>query len=280
MKYHLPKTSGRPANSKDSRGSMARRAFAVPIFILALIVAFSAAFRLANAAEADAIDRKAIENIVREYLLANPEIIQDALAELEKRAEKERNDTRAATLQTAKDELLRSPDDVVLGNPDGSVTLVEFFDFNCGYCKRALPDVEKLVAADPGLRVVLKDFPILGPGSVEAAKVALALNAQSDQSQRAEFHTRLLETQGQINGSRAMTIAQEMGFDIDKLEMGLKDPLVQAAIDRNLALAQKLGLTGTPSFIIGSNIIEGAVGVSALQDAIKTARDCDGAVSC
>lgn len=259
---------------------MARRAFAVPIFILALIVAFSAAVRLANAAEADAIDRKAIENIVREYLLANPEIIQDALAELEKRAEKERNDTRAATLQTAKDELLRSPDDVVLGNPDGSVTLVEFFDFNCGYCKRALPDVEKLVAADPGLRVVLKDFPILGPGSVEAAKVALALNAQSDQSQRAEFHTRLLETQGQINGSRAMTIAQEMGFDIDKLEMGLKDPLVQAAIDRNLALAQKLGLTGTPSFIIGSNIIEGAVGVSALQDAIKTARDCDGAVSC
>lgn len=255
---------------------------ALDVFVLlvTMIVALSGSARIMYAAETNTFDRKVIENVVRDYLLANPEVVRDALEELEKRDQKQRTDALAAVLKASGDELFRSNGDIVLGNPDGNITLVEFFDFNCGYCKRALSDVQELIDGDSQLRVVLKDFPILGPGSVEAAKVALALKPMSDPSQLAEFHKRLLETQGQVNGSRALKIAQEMGFDIGKLQMDSNDPMVQAAIDRNLALAQKLGLTGTPSFIVGSNVVVGAVGVPALQDAIKAARDCDGAASC
>jgi len=221
---------------------------------------------------AQTVDRGEVEKIVREYILQNPEIIEEALGELEKRTQAAQAQARLQTIQAEADTLLRSGNDVLLGNLDGDTTLVEFFDFNCGYCKRAAPDVKALVAEDPKLRVVLKNFPILGPGSVEAAKVALSVNRLKGNSVAADFHVRLMDMQGQINGDRALDLADEMGFDRKQLSEEMAKPAVESIISANIALAQRLGLTGTPSFIAGEQIIEGAVGKKPLADAIETAR--------
>ncbi|WP_139789127.1 DsbA family protein [Manganibacter manganicus] len=154
----------------------------------------------------------------------------------------------------------------------GDVTLVEFFDFNCAYCKRAAPDVQALVASDPNLRVVLKDFPILGEQSVEAAKVGLAVKRLMGAVVAGEFHKRLIGLQGRADGRRAMELAEELGIDHQRLETEASGKDIETIIATNLALAQRLGLTGTPSFIVGDSIIEGEVGVELLRKAIKAAR--------
>jgi len=221
---------------------------------------------------AQSVDRAEVEKIVREYILQNPEIIEEALTELQKRAQTAQAQATSQAIRTEADALLRSGDDIVLGNLNGDVTLVEFFDFNCGYCKRAAPDVKALLAEDPKLRIVLKNFPILGPGSVEAAKVALSIKRLKGNSAAGDFHIRLMDMQGQINGRRALDLAQEMGFDREQISEEMAKPAIEAVTSANLALAQRLGLTGTPSFVAGEQIIEGAVGKEPLADAIKAAR--------
>lgn len=221
---------------------------------------------------AQSIDRAEVEKIVREYIIQNPEIIEEALTELEKRTQTARAEARSQAVVAETDALLRSSDDVILGNPDGDATLVEFFDFNCGYCKRAAPDVKALVAEDPKLRIVLKEFPILGPGSVEAAKVALSVKRVAGDAAARDFHVRLMEMQGQINASRALDLTEEMGLDRKKLSEEMATPAIEAIIAANLALAQRLGLTGTPSFVVGDQIIEGAVGKEPLAGAIEAVR--------
>ena len=189
---------------------------------------------------AQSIDRAEVEKIVREYIMQNPEIIEEALTELEKRNQAAQAEARSQAIVAETDALLRASDDVILGNPDGDATLVEFFDFNCGYCKRAAPDVKALVAEDPKLRIVLKDFPILGPGSVEAAKVALSVKRVAGDAVARDFHVRLMEMQGQINASRALDLTEEMGLDRKKLSEEMATPAVEAIIAANLALAQRL----------------------------------------
>ena len=227
---------------------------------------------LASTAVAQSIDRTEIEKIVREYILQNPEIIGDALTELQNRSEAAQAEARTAVVAAETDALLRSDDDVVLGNPDGDVTLVEFFDFNCGYCKRAAPDVKALVAEDSGLRIVLKDFPILGPGSVEAAKVALSVKRLEGESAAQEFHARLIGMQGQINAGRALALAEEMGLDRKRIEEEMGSREIEVIVSSNLSLAKRLGLTGTPSFVVGDQVIMGAVGKEPLQNAIEKTR--------
>jgi protein-disulfide isomerase len=234
---------------------------------------FSIGLLLASStAVAQSVDRKEVEKIVREYILQNPQIIGDALTELQNRSEAAEAEARTAVVAAETDALLRSDDDVILGNPDGDVTLVEFFDFNCGYCKRAAPDVKALVAEDSGLRVVLKDFPILGSGSVEAAKVALSVKRLEGESAAQEFHARLIGVQGQINAGRALALAEEMGMDRKRIEEEMRSEEIAAIISSNLSLAQRLGLTGTPSFIVGDQVIMGAVGKEPLQNAIEKSR--------
>lgn len=230
------------------------------------------ALAVAPAATAETIDRPEVEQIVREYILQNPEIVREALVELENRAQRAQAEARSAAIAVEQDALLTSDNDVVLGNPEGDVTLVEFFDFNCGYCKRALPDVQALIAADSQLRVVLKDFPILGPGSVGAAKVVLAVKRQGDEEIARDLHVRLLQLQGQVNEERALSLAQDLGLDVDRIKEDMEDPAIEVLISSNLALAQRLGLTGTPSFIVGDQIIEGAVGEAPLAEAIRSVR--------
>jgi protein-disulfide isomerase len=217
--------------------------------------------------------RSAIETIVREYLVAHPEVLQEAMAELEKRqtaAEAEKHKT--AVKEHAK-ALFSSPRQVVLGNPNGNVTFVEFFDYNCGYCKRAMSDMLTLLKDDSNLKVVLKEFPVLGPGSVEAAQVAVAVRMQDPTGKKyLEFHQQLLGGRGHADKARALQVAKDVGLDMGRLEKDMSGPEVKATLQEDFKLADALGLNGTPSYVVGDNVVVGAIGLEGLQEKINTAR--------
>jgi protein-disulfide isomerase len=235
----------------------------------ALLVGFAPAL----ADEFSGPQRGEIERIVREYLVSHPEVIQESMAELEKRqAAAETAKHQAAVKDNAK-ELFSSPHQVVLGNPQGNVTMVEFFDYNCGYCKRAMGDMLTLLKTDPNLKVVLKEFPVLGPGSVEAAKVAVAVRMQDKGGKKyLDFHTKLLGGRGQADQAHALAAAKEAGLDMARIEKDMKSPEVDTNLKENFRLADALGLSGTPSYIVGKDVVVGAVGLDALKEKINTAR--------
>jgi len=222
--------------------------------------------------------RQAIEQIVKDYLVKNPEVLQEALTELERRQQEQQKTAQATALTHEREKLLNSPRNIVVGNPSGDVTLVEFFDYNCGYCKRALGDLQTLMKADPKLRVVLRDFPVLGPESVEASRVALAVRQQIQGERLFEYHTKLLETRGQVNGARALAVAREMGLDVDRVKKDMESPEVRAALQENVGLGDKLGVSGTPAFVVGDTVVSGAVGADPLRQAIAGVRQCGKAV--
>ncbi|EJW13137.1 DSBA oxidoreductase [Rhodovulum sp. PH10] len=217
--------------------------------------------------------RAEIETIVRDYMLKRPEILQEVLAELEKRQALAEAAKAKAAVQTHAAELFNSPHQVVVGNPEGDVTLVEFFDYNCGYCKRALDDLQALIADDSKLRVVLKEFPVLGEGSVEAAKVAVAVRMQDPKGEKYfDFHKRLLGGRGQADKARALAAAQAAGLDMARLERDLASKEVRDSLAENMKLAEALGLTGTPTYVVGTEVVMGAVGREALSQRINMAR--------
>jgi protein-disulfide isomerase len=161
----------------------------------------------------------------------------------------------------------------VLGNPNGNVTFVEFFDYNCGYCKRAMDDMLTLLKDDPKLKVVLKEFPVLGPGSVEAAQVAVAVRMQDKTGKKyLEFHQKLLGGRGQADKARALAVAKDIGLDMGRLDKDLASPEVKATLQESFKLAEALGLNGTPSYVIGDNVVVGAVGLESLKEKVNTSR--------
>jgi len=171
------------------------------------------------------------------------------------------------------DALFNSSRQVTVGNAQGDVTLVEFFDYNCGYCKRALDDMLTLMKDDPKLKVVLKEFPVLGPGSIEAARVAIAVRMQDKTGKKyLEFHQRLLTGRGQVDKARAMAAAKESGLDMVRLEKDMASDEARATLAENMKLAEALGLNGTPSYVVGSDVVIGAVGLDALKQKVNTAR--------
>jgi protein-disulfide isomerase len=238
---------------------------------LALALAGTGATR---AAEIAPDQRAAFEAIVRDYILKNPEILQEALAELEKRQQDAQRVVQKQMVTSEKTALLNSPHHSVVGNPAGDVTLVEFFDYNCSYCKRSLGDVVELAKSDPRLRIVLKDFPVLGPDSVEASQVALAVRQQLKGDKYLEFHTKLMASKGRVGKERAIAVAKELGVDTTKLAKDMEAPEVKAAIDDTVRLGDRLGLTGTPSFVIGEEVISGAVGIEPLKGVVASVRQC------
>jgi protein-disulfide isomerase len=219
------------------------------------------------------IQRGDIETIVRNYLLAHPEVLEEAMTELNKRqaaAEAEKHESGVAANA---DTIFNSPRGVVLGNRDGDVTFVEFFDYNCGYCKRAMADMLDLMKTDPKLKVVLKEFPVLSQGSVEAAQVAVAVRMQDPGGKKyLDFHQKLLGGRGQADKARAMAAAKEAGLDTAKIEKDLASPEVRATIAENFKLAEAMGMNGTPSYVIGKQVVIGAVGLDSLKEKIGVAR--------
>lgn len=225
----------------------------------------------ARAAEFSKAQRADIERIVHDYLVDHPEVLQEAMTELEKRQQAAEAEKHKAAVKVHAKALFNSPDQVTLGNPNGNVTFVEFFDYNCGYCKRALRDMLTLLKDDPNLKVVLKEFPVLGPGSVEAARVAVAVRMQAPKKYL-EFHTKLLGGRGHADTARALAVAKEIGLDMNRLQKDMKSPEVQKTLHQDFKLAEALGLNGTPSYVIGDNVIVGAIGLQGLQGKINTAR--------
>ena len=224
-------------------------------------------------------DRAEIEKIVREYLLANPEIVQDALIALESRRRAAESEALERLLADRDGPLYASPNHLVWGNPKGDVTIVEFFDFNCGYCKRGLADLQKLLAEDSNIRLILKDFPILSPGSQEAAKVSIALRKQLPPERSWQFHVGLLEQRGPVGRAEALALAKTLGADIARLEAGMASPATQAAIEETLDLADQMGITGTPTYVIGNELMIGARGIDLMRERIANVRAC-GRSSC
>jgi protein-disulfide isomerase len=217
--------------------------------------------------------RGEIEQIMKNYLLSHPEILVDVSAELTKRqAAAESVKQEAAVTENAK-EIFNSPRGVTIGNKNGDVTFVEFFDYNCAYCKHAMGDMLDLLKTDPKLKVVLKEFPVLGPGSVEAAQVAVAAHMQDpDGKKYLDFHQKLLGGRGQADKARALAVAKETGFDMAQLEKDMKSPEVRATLEENLKMAEAMGMNGTPSYVIGKQVVVGAVGLDGLKEKIGLAR--------
>jgi protein-disulfide isomerase len=161
----------------------------------------------------------------------------------------------------------------VLGNPQGKVTMVEFFDYNCAFCKRALADMLDLLKTDTDLKFVLKEFPVLGPGSVEAAHVAVAARMQDPSGKKyMEFHQKLLGGRGPADKMRALAVAKDVGFDMTRLEKDMNSDEVKATIEENMKLADALGVSGTPSYVVGDEVVVGAVGLDELRAKIKSER--------
>ena len=247
-----------------------------PIRALALAAALVLPVASA-AAEMSADEKAAIETIVREYILANPEIVQEALVNLEEKRKADEAAARTAAVEQLGDVLHSSTRQVTLGNPDAPITVVEFFDYNCGYCKRALDDTLALLDHDD-VRIVLKEMPILGPGSVEAARVAIAVNLTAP-DRYLDFHRELLGGNGQADERRAMAVVEDIGLDADKVRVAMDDPEVAATIEEVYGIANRLGLSGTPSYVVGNEVVFGAVGIGALTAKIDSLRAC-GATAC
>jgi protein-disulfide isomerase len=214
-----------------------------------------------------------IEVIIRNYLLAHPEVLEEAMTELSKRQAAAETEKHEASVGKNAETIFNSPRGVTIGNKDGDVTFVEFFDYNCGYCKRAMTDMLDLMKSDPKLKVVLKEFPVLGPGSVEAAQVAVAVRMQDPGGKKyLDFHQKLLGSKGQADKARAMAAAREAGLDMARLEKDVASPEVRATLEENFKLAEAMGMNGTPSYVIGKQVVIGAVGVDGLREKISVAR--------
>ena len=217
--------------------------------------------------------RGEIESIIRNYLIAHPEVLEDAMAELNKRQAAAEAEKHEASVAQNSEAIFNSPRGVVLGNKDGDVGFVEFFDYNCGYCKRAMADMLDLLKTDPKLKVVLKEFPVLSQGSVEAAQVAVAVRMQDKTGKKyLDFHQKLLGGRGPADKARALAAAKEAGLDVGRIEKDLANPEVRATIEENFKLAEAMGMNGTPSYVIGKQVVVGAIGLEGLKEKIGFAR--------
>ncbi len=245
---------------------------------LIAIVALETYHRVVPAA--GSVSRSEVAGIVRDYIVGHPEVLQESMAELDKRQAAADSEKARAAVKDNTAALFNSSHQVTIGNRQGDVTLVEFFDYNCPYCKGALADLETLMKSDDKLRVVLKEFPVLGPGSVEAAQVAVALRMQDPTGEKyLAFHQKLLGERGHADKTRALAIAGDVGADMDQLQKDLAGDEVKVSLEENFKLADKLGLNGTPSYVVGSEVLVGAVGLAALKDKVKLAR-CGTAATC
>jgi protein-disulfide isomerase len=211
---------------------------------------------------------------VRAYILAHPEVIMEAVQELRQRQEAAQAEAAKAAIAAHRDDIFRDPASPVAGNPVGDVTLVEFFDYNCPYCRKVAPDLWALPGADPGLRLVFKEFAILGPTSEFAARVALAAQKQG---KYLPVHQALMRAEQPLTEDKVFRAAAGAGADLARLKRDMADPSVDAEIARTRELAETLGITGTPGFVVGDALIPGAVERDALQAAIAEARGTKGA---
>ena len=240
----------------------------------AAVLAVGTAAAPARAAQFSAEQTTEIGRIVKDYLLQNPEVLRDAITELDEREKTAEADARRKALADLAGPLVNAPDGFVIGNPNGRVTLVEFFDYNCGYCKRALSDLDHLMKDNKDLKVVLRDLPILSPSSVDAALVAGAAHDQFPGDRFWDYHRKLLGMRGLVGREQAMAVAKDMGADMDRLAKDAAKPQLRAAIQGSDAFAKSLNLNGTPSYVVGDDVLIGAVGFEDINQKLGNVRKC------
>jgi protein-disulfide isomerase len=240
-------------------------------FALALIAGLALALPLHASLAADFTpdQRKAIEAIIRDYLTKNPDVLIDALQAAEDKMKGDAKDKAAQALSTRRREIFEDPDTPFAGNPNGDVSLVEFFDYRCPYCKQVEPSLEALIGEDRQLRIVYKEFPVLGPESMTASKAALAARKQGKYD---ALHRALMALKGQINDTAVFKTAESVGLDVDRLKRDMAAPEISRALKANTELADALDIRGTPGFVVGNEIVPGAIDLASLKQLIATAR--------
>jgi protein-disulfide isomerase len=201
--------------------------------------------------------------------MAHPEVLVESLNEFQKKQEAAEAEAQREALVSRQDELFKNPASPVLGNPKGDVTLVEFFDYQCGYCKAVHADVRRLIDSDTNIRLVYKEFPILGPASITASRAALAAQRQGKYD---ALHVALMENRGQLDDDKIYRIAASAGLDLDRLKKDMQAPEISEALQKNLRLASELNIRGTPAFVVGDQIVPGAIGLDKLKELIASGR--------
>jgi len=261
--------------SNSTQRSLSPGVVGTAVLVLALALgaaawfAFDAGFRSGASPAATSEPQDEFERRVRAYLLENPEVILEAIERLEVRQQEAQRGAVGAVIAARSEELLNDPDSPVGGNPEGDVTLVYFFDYNCPYCRRAAPMLDEALQADSSLRMVFKEFPVLGPSSEFAARVALAAHRQGAYE---VLHDAMMTHSGAINETSTLEIARELGLDVEQLKRDADDPAIAEKIANNLALARELRISGTPGFVIGEQVVRGLVDLSTLQQVVEHAR--------
>jgi protein-disulfide isomerase len=238
-------------------------------FIIAAVASFAAWSGAVAAEDLGPAQRKAIEQVVHDYLMQNPEVLIEALRGAEAKLSRDADAKASQALVERQHEIFADPATPVGGNPDGDVAIVEFFDYRCPYCKQVQPSLQKLTQQDPKLRLLYKELPVLGPASVTAAHAALAAHKQGKYE---AFHREMMAARGQIGDDTVYKVAGSVGLDIDKLKKDMASPEIEQALKDNLALADALNVHGTPAFIVGDRIVPGAVDFDALKDMVADAR--------
>lgn len=221
---------------------------------------------------ADPIDptRKAeVEQIIHDYFLAHPEFMVEVLRAAEAKMKDDKAEDAKGLIAAKQNELLHDASAPIAGNPDGDVTIVEFFDYRCPYCKQVEPSLETLIKEDGKIRVVYKEFPVLGPASVYASRIALAARKQG---KYAAFHDAMMAKKGQITEDIVLAVAKAAGLDMDRIKVDMNAPEVNEIIARNKALASTLEIGGTPTFIIGDKLMPGAGDIDELRKMVESAR--------
>lgn len=237
----------------------------------ALFLPAMALGNVAQASDGAALGKPEVEQIVRDYLLENPEILLEVQAALETKQREQQAEAQKTVLKDRKDDLLNSPHDGVIGNPEAQVTVVEFFDYNCGFCKRAMADMQALLEDNDDVRFVLKEFPILSAESREAHVVSMAVQATAPEKY-AEFHQQLMGSDSRADGELAMSIATGLGLDEAALRKEMENPEIQKAFAETYELANQLAVTGTPAYVVGNEVVFGALGKDVLGEKIEQAR--------
>jgi protein-disulfide isomerase len=232
----------------------------------------------ASAGEFSPAQKDEIGAVIKDYLIHNPQVLREAIDALNEHDKQVEAQARQDVVADPSGPLFTSSLQENIGNPKGGATLVEFFDYNCHFCKGALPDLARLLKEDPNLKLVLKDFPVLGPGSVEAANVASAVRNQLHGDKFWQFHTKLLGSHGPVGKAEALAVARELGVDMDRLAKDMDAPNANSGILEVAHLADVLQITGTPSFVVGQEVVIGAVGYDQLKEKIDSVHKCGHAI--
>jgi protein-disulfide isomerase len=213
--------------------------------------------------------KRAVEGVVREYLLSNPEIVRDALIELQRRQEEAQQAARQGSIAELHDYVATMSPDFTKGDSKAETAVIEFFDYRCPYCKAVTASIDRVIEEDKGVRVVLIEFPILGEDSVFASRAAIASRAQGKYM---EFHNAMMSYRGSLGQDTVLEVAEDVGIDVEKLKTDMQAPEVDALIRRHHEIAEKLGVTGTPAFVIGQEMVPGAIDTDTLRAKIERAR--------